>query len=167
LGSAPQLRRPHATSWATPWTPSSGAHPVNNAGFAVAGFAEGITLEELRLQFETNFFGAVAMTKTVLPTMRTQRSGHIIQISSIGGLQGSIILSSYAASKHALEDWSEKDPRRIQLRWPEPSWRSHRMPNRLRYLIGQDAKTQLAPKRILPWKSFEKMLANIVRLGEP
>ena len=56
---------------------------VNNAGFAVAGFAEDIQLEELRLQFETNFFGAVAMTKAVLPTMRQQRSGHIIQVSSI------------------------------------------------------------------------------------
>src|SRR5262249_2857732 len=45
---------------------------VNNAGFAVGGFAEDIRLEELRLQFETNFFGAVAMTKGVLPVMRTQ-----------------------------------------------------------------------------------------------
>ena len=80
---------------------------VNNAGFAVAGFAEDIQLEELRLQFETNFFGAVAMTKAVLPTMRQQRSGHIIQVSSIGGLHGSVTVSSYSASKHALEGWSE------------------------------------------------------------
>ena len=80
---------------------------VNNAGFAVGGFAEDIKLEELRLQFETNFFGAVAMTKAVLPIMRQQRSGHIIQISSIGGLQGAVSVSSYSASKHALEGWSE------------------------------------------------------------
>jgi len=80
---------------------------VNNAGFAVAGFAEDIKLDELRLQFETNFFGAVAMTKAVLPAMRRQRSGHIIQISSIVGLQGSVTVSSYSASKHALEGWSE------------------------------------------------------------
>ena len=53
---------------------------VNNAGFAVGGFAEDIQLKELRLQFETNFFGAVAMTKAVLPIMRQQRSGHMIQI---------------------------------------------------------------------------------------
>lgn len=52
---------------------------VNNAGFAVAGFAEDIKLEELGFQFETNFFGAVAMTRVVLPTMRRQRSGHIIR----------------------------------------------------------------------------------------
>ncbi len=80
---------------------------VNNAGFAVAGFAEDIQLDELRLQFETNFFGAVAMTKAVLPTMRQQHSGHIIQISSIAGLQGAVTVSSYSASKHALEGWSE------------------------------------------------------------
>ncbi len=80
---------------------------VNNAGFAVAGFAEDIKLEELRLQFETNFFGAVAMTKAALPTMRRQRSGHIIQVSSIAGLHGSVTVSSYSASKHALEGWSE------------------------------------------------------------
>src|SRR5947199_6126130 len=80
---------------------------VNNAGFAVGGFAEDIQLKELRLQFETNFFGAVAMTKAVLPVMRQQRSGHIIQISSIGGLQGAVSASSYSASKHALEGWSE------------------------------------------------------------
>jgi NAD(P)-dependent dehydrogenase (short-subunit alcohol dehydrogenase family) len=80
---------------------------VNNAGFAVAGFVEDLRLEEIRLQFETNFFGAVAMTKAVLPIMRAQRSGHIIMVSSVGGLHGTPILSSYSASKHALEGWSE------------------------------------------------------------
>src|SRR6202167_3278682 len=80
---------------------------VNNAGFAVAGFAEDIKLDELRLQFETNFFGAVAMTKAALPTMRRQHSGHVIQVSSIAGLHGSVTVSSYSASKHALEGWSE------------------------------------------------------------
>ena len=80
---------------------------VNNAGFAVAGFAEDLKLEEIRLQFETNFFGQVAMTKAVLPAMRRQSSGHIIMVSSIGGLAGAATISSYNASKHALEGWSE------------------------------------------------------------
>jgi NAD(P)-dependent dehydrogenase (short-subunit alcohol dehydrogenase family) len=80
---------------------------INNAGFAMAGFIEDLKLEEIRLQFETNFFGAVAMTKAVLPTMRKQTSGHIIMISSVGGLHGSPIISSYSASKHALEGWTE------------------------------------------------------------
>jgi NAD(P)-dependent dehydrogenase (short-subunit alcohol dehydrogenase family) len=80
---------------------------INNAGFAVAGFIEDLSLEEIRAQLETNFFGHVAMTKAVLPVMRQQRSGHIIMISSIGGLHASPTLSSYSASKFALEGWSE------------------------------------------------------------
>jgi NAD(P)-dependent dehydrogenase (short-subunit alcohol dehydrogenase family) len=80
---------------------------VNNAGFAVAGFAEDLSLEEIRSQFATNFFGQVAVTKAVLPTMRTQGSGHIIMISSISGLHGAVSVSSYSASKFALEGWSE------------------------------------------------------------
>ena len=80
---------------------------VNNAGFAVAGFVEDLKMEEIRLQFETNFFGAVALTKAVLPRMRAQHSGHIIMVSSVAGLLGSPQLSSYSASKHALEGWSE------------------------------------------------------------
>jgi NAD(P)-dependent dehydrogenase (short-subunit alcohol dehydrogenase family) len=80
---------------------------LNNAGFAVAGFIEDLKLEEIRAQFETNFFGHVAITKAVLPVMRQQRSGHIMMVSSISGLHGSPTISSYSASKHALEGWSE------------------------------------------------------------
>jgi len=80
---------------------------VNNAGFAVAGFAEDMQLDEIRLQFETNFFGQVALTQAVLPTMRRQNSGHIIMVSSISGLHGALSISSYSASKFALEGWSE------------------------------------------------------------
>jgi len=80
---------------------------VNNAGMAVSGFAEDMLLSEIRRQFETNFFGHVALTKAALPVMRKQRSGHIIQISSISGLVAQPVISSYSASKHALEGWSE------------------------------------------------------------
>src|SRR5437588_5759741 len=79
---------------------------VNNAGFGVGGFAEDVLLDELRLQFETNFFGQVALTKAVLPAMRAQRSGHIIMVSSVLGLMGQPVASSYCASKHALEGWA-------------------------------------------------------------
>ncbi len=58
---------------------------VNNAGFSTSAFAEDMQLHELRDQMETNFFGAVAMTKAVLPVMRKQRSGHIVQVSSVSG----------------------------------------------------------------------------------
>src|SRR5208283_907532 len=80
---------------------------VNNAGFSTAGFAEDMTLAELRHQLETNFFGNVAMTKAMLPVMRAQREGHIITVTSIGGLLGNPMLSAYCASKYALEGWSE------------------------------------------------------------
>jgi NAD(P)-dependent dehydrogenase (short-subunit alcohol dehydrogenase family) len=80
---------------------------VNNAGFSTAGFAEDMTLAELRHQMETNFFGNVAMSKAVLPVMRKQRSGHIVQISSVGGRSSAPLLSCYNASKFALEGWSE------------------------------------------------------------
>jgi NAD(P)-dependent dehydrogenase (short-subunit alcohol dehydrogenase family) len=195
---------------------------VNNAGFAVGGFAEDIRLEELRLQFETNFFGAVAMTKAVLSIMRQQRSGHIIQISSIGGLQGTISVSSYSASKHALEGWSESlrlevNSLGIRVVLVEPGafdtgvWTSgavmaqdakkNTSPNfqrslrirevvskipkadpiavaraivaiaqnpnpKLRYVIGRDAQIQLALKRVLPWKWYEKLIANYLKLDQ-
>jgi len=80
---------------------------VNNAGFVMAGFVEDLRLAEIRRQFETNFFGHVAMTKAVLPVMRRQRSGHIIMVSSITGRVGQPVLSSYSSSKFALEGWSE------------------------------------------------------------
>ena len=87
---------------------------VNNAGFAVAGFAEDLKMEEIRMQLETNFFGHVAMTKAVIPVMRKQGSGHILMISSISGRAAAPVTSSYAASKFALEGWSEA--LRIELR---------------------------------------------------
>jgi NAD(P)-dependent dehydrogenase (short-subunit alcohol dehydrogenase family) len=80
---------------------------VNNAGYALGGFAEDIQLDELRAQFDTNFFGHVALTRAVLPTMRAHESGHIIMISSISGLVSNPVTSSYSASKHALEGWTE------------------------------------------------------------
>jgi NAD(P)-dependent dehydrogenase (short-subunit alcohol dehydrogenase family) len=87
---------------------------VNNAGFAVGGFAEDVALDELRLQMDTNFFGQVAVTKAVLPVMRAQRSGHIVIVSSILGLISQPMVSSYCASKHALEGWAES--LRIEVR---------------------------------------------------
>ncbi len=80
---------------------------VNNAGFSVVGFAEDVSLEELRAQFETNFFAQVAVTQAALPIMRRQGSGHIVSVSSLGGLRAVPALSAYAASKHAIEGWFE------------------------------------------------------------
>ena len=80
---------------------------VNNAGYANGGFVEEIPVEEYRKQFETNLFGAISITQLVLPYMRKQRSGKIINISSISGQVGFPGLSPYVSSKYALEGWSE------------------------------------------------------------
>lgn len=80
---------------------------VNNAGYASGGFVEEISIEEYRRQFETNVFGAIAVTQIVLPFMREQKSGKVINVSSISGKIGFPGLSPYVSSKHALEGWSE------------------------------------------------------------
>jgi NAD(P)-dependent dehydrogenase (short-subunit alcohol dehydrogenase family) len=80
---------------------------VNNAGFALGGFAEDVELSELRDQLETNFFAHTQVTRAVLPAMRRQGSGQIIMISSISGVCAQVGVSSYSASKWALEGWSE------------------------------------------------------------
>ncbi|MCM3720232.1 oxidoreductase [Fictibacillus phosphorivorans] len=80
---------------------------VNNAGFALGGFCEERSVEEYRLQFETNVFGVIAVTQAVLPFMRKNQTGRIINMSSISGKFGFPGLSPYTVSKHALEGWSE------------------------------------------------------------
>ena len=80
---------------------------LNNAGFALGGFADDVALAELREQLETNFFGHVEITKAAMPTLRKQQSGHVIMVSSISGVCAQAGVSSYSASKWALEGWSE------------------------------------------------------------
>ncbi|MFE4763292.1 MULTISPECIES: oxidoreductase [Bacillus] len=80
---------------------------INNAGYANGGFIEEIPVEDYRKQFETNLFGAISITQLVLPYMRKQKSGKIINISSISGKVGFPGLSPYVSSKYALEGWSE------------------------------------------------------------
>jgi NAD(P)-dependent dehydrogenase (short-subunit alcohol dehydrogenase family) len=80
---------------------------VNNAGFAVGGYVEEVSMEAWRLQMETNFFGLIAVTKAVLPIMRMQRTGLIINVSSVSGLTGFPGYAPYAASKFAVEGFSE------------------------------------------------------------
>ena len=195
---------------------------VNNAGFSVAGFGEDLKLSDYRHQFETNFFATVAMSKAVLPVMRHQKSGHIIQVASVAGRVGTPLLSAYCSSKHALEGFSESlrietHSLGIRVVLVEPGafdtdiWtrnvtvaegaldpdspnkdRSQRFtefvknnsknrrdarevaqlllriannPNpKLRYLIGPDAKMQVWLKRLLPWKTYERMVAKFVKI---
>jgi len=80
---------------------------VNNAGNFYAGFFEEIGPEDFRAQVETNLFGPVNVTRAVLPVMRRQRAGLIIQISSTAGISGQEFVSAYAASKFGVEGWIE------------------------------------------------------------
>lgn len=80
---------------------------VNNAGFGLYGPVEEIGIDEARYQFEVNVFGAARLTQLLLPTMRTRRSGYIINITSIGGKIYTPLGAWYHATKHALEGWSD------------------------------------------------------------
>lgn len=80
---------------------------VNNAGYGLFGAVEEVSMEEARQQMETNFFAVLALSQAVLPIMRNQRSGHIIQISSMSGVCANSGTGLYNASKFALEGMSE------------------------------------------------------------
>jgi short-subunit dehydrogenase len=80
---------------------------INNAGYGLFGTIEEATEQEARDQMETNFFGTLWMSQAVLPVMRSQKSGHIIQVSSFLGLVTLPILGIYNASKFAVEGFSE------------------------------------------------------------
>ena len=81
---------------------------VNNAGYSVFGSSEELSLEEIKEEFETNFFGAVRVAKAVIPTMREKSSGTIVNVSSIGGKVGLLpFFTAYHASKFALEGYTE------------------------------------------------------------
>ncbi len=80
---------------------------VNNAGYGQLGAFEEVGMDAMRRQFETNVFGLMTVTLAVLPAMRRQRSGHIFNLSSVGGFRGGDRYSAYAASKFAIEGFSE------------------------------------------------------------
>ena len=80
---------------------------VNNAGYGLLGFFEEITANDAQAQFATNFFGALNVTRAVLPVMRSARRGRIFNVSSLGGLLGVQFGSLYCATKFALEGFSE------------------------------------------------------------
>ncbi|TLS52314.1 SDR family oxidoreductase [Paenibacillus antri] len=80
---------------------------VNNAGFAQGGFVEDVSLEAMRAQFETNVWGTIAMTKAALPHMRERRGGKIVNMSSVSGRIAIPGFAPYAASKYAIEGFSE------------------------------------------------------------
>ena len=100
---------------------------VNNAGESMHGAIEESSMEEAKALFDTNFFGVVRMTRAVLPAMRRQRGGRIVNISSISGVIAAPFIGFYSASKWAIEGYSESLRHEV---WPfgirvvivEPGW---------------------------------------------
>ncbi|MCS1351448.1 SDR family oxidoreductase [Mechercharimyces sp. CAU 1602] len=80
---------------------------INNAGYAANGYVEDLSLTTFREQFETNFFGLIAVTQAVLPSMRQRQQGRIINMSSVSGRIAFPALSPYSSSKYAVEGFSE------------------------------------------------------------
>jgi NAD(P)-dependent dehydrogenase (short-subunit alcohol dehydrogenase family) len=80
---------------------------VNNAGYGQFGAVEELTDEDVRKQFEVNVFGVLNVTRAALPHLRVQRSGHIVQMSSLNGVEGLIGGGCYCATKFAIEGLSE------------------------------------------------------------
>jgi short-subunit dehydrogenase len=111
---------------------------INNAGYALVGALEETSMEEIKAQFETNFFGAVRVMQAVIPIMRKQRSGKIVNITSMGGRIAIPLDSIYHATKFALEWLSESiqyelEPFGIKVILVEPGavgsnfWKNWRM----------------------------------------
>jgi short-subunit dehydrogenase len=80
---------------------------VNNAGYVEPGAIEDLSMENIRTQFETNFFGLIGITKKILPVMMAQKRGRIVNVSSMAGMVSLPTVGAYCATKHALEAITE------------------------------------------------------------
>ena len=115
---------------------------INNAGYELGGAIEETTLEEVKAQFETNFYGVARMIKAVLPIMRRQGKGQIINISSLAGLVPVPFLGIYSASKFALEGYTEGlrhelKPFNIQVSLVEPGFIKTNLASNRQYTADQ------------------------------
>jgi NAD(P)-dependent dehydrogenase (short-subunit alcohol dehydrogenase family) len=120
---------------------------VNNAGFGLFGALEDQSIEHIKKQFETNLFGAIRTTQQVLPIMRNQRNGTIVNISSISGQIGFPASSVYNSTKFALEGLSE-------------SLAKQGADNFFRYPIGEDAKLYADAKRKMSDSELHSFVAK-------
>ena len=139
---------------------------VNNAGYDLFGPLEESSLEEIKQQFETNFFGVIRTTKAVIPTMRKQGKGTIINVSSVGGIVGLLpFLTAYHASKFAIEGFTESlrqelDDFNINIILIEPGYVSSGFLDNSKYAKGFDSnKSPYAKKVQQVFQGFESITA--------
>jgi len=115
---------------------------VNNAGYELAGALEEISIDEAKAQFDTNFLGVVRMVKAVLPSMRQQKQGQIINVCSLSGISSIPFMGVYSASKFALEGYTaalrlEVSPFNIHVSLAEPGFLRTPMMNNRQVSIAQ------------------------------
>jgi len=139
---------------------------VNNAGYALAGAFEDLAIEEIKAQYETNFFGLIRTTQAVLPIMRKQKSGTIVNISSGAGRFGYPTGSAYVSTKFAVEGLSESmayelEPLGIKVILVEPGVIKTNISNGM--VIAKKSQNSNSPYSQIMQKmstSFEHMLEN-------
>jgi len=134
---------------------------INNAGYELAGAVEELSSEEVQAQFETNFFGVIRMVNAVLPLMRQQTRGHIINVSSLSGLTAIPFLGIYSASKFALEGYTEalrQEVKRfnIQVSLTEAGFLRTPMMNH----------RQIAARRMTVYDAWRQRALNAIRAAE-
>jgi NAD(P)-dependent dehydrogenase (short-subunit alcohol dehydrogenase family) len=146
---------------------------VNNAGYGLFGALEDLSIEEIKAQFETNFFGVVQITQQVLPVMRKQKSGTIVNISSVGGRIGLPGLSAYHSTKFALEGLSESisyelEPFGIRVVIIEPGFiRTNIMNSSIIAKKAQDPKSPYFSSIQQLERSFKSAMENISASSPP
>lgn len=133
---------------------------VNNAGYAAYGAVEEVSYEKARQQIEVNLFGLAEATKAVLPTMRCQKSGSIINVSSIGGRVYGPLAAWYHASKWGLEGWShalrlEVSQFGINVVIIEPGVIKTEFTEAMDHELGENS--------ISPYKELEDVVINMVK----
>jgi NAD(P)-dependent dehydrogenase (short-subunit alcohol dehydrogenase family) len=151
---------------------------VNNAGYALVGALEETSMDEIKAQFETNFFGAVRVMQAVIPAMRENRHGRIVNITSMGGRIAIPLDSIYHATKFALEGLSESvqyevEPFGIKIILVEPGavgsnfWKNLKMA--AKKAPGHESKNNDSPYRQIEnnmSESFKLMVQNTIHPSE-
>ena len=140
---------------------------VNNAGYDLFGSLEELSLEEIKQQFETNVFGVIRATKAVIPTMRKQGNGTIVNISSVGGRIGLIPFNTaYHASKFALEGFTESLRQElaefnIKIILIEPGFISSNFMDNIKTAKGFDSNKSPYAKTVQQvFQGFQPMIAS-------
>ncbi len=143
---------------------------INNAGYGLFGALEDQTLDEIRKQFEVNFFGLVALTKALLPMLRAAR-GRVISISSAVGFSSLPMYGTYSATKYAIEGlhealWYDLRPHGVQVALVQPGGFKTEFATRSRFFAAaSQSPSSLYHART---KALEKSLLGMqIRLGNP